>query len=86
MIDEEKKFSILYKKYIVCPNCKNDKNFKLIAEKLEPGIFEMKIGCAKCDWRSDAILEDSGFFPDMGNDMIAFCVHDLHAQMRKFVC
>lgn len=80
MIDEEKKFFMKKEKFIVCPNCKNDKNFKLIADKLEPGIFEMKIGCAECDWRSDEICEDSGYFPNMTKSMIAFCVRDLHEQ------
>lgn len=83
MLNEEKFFVMKKEKFIVCPNCKNDKNFKLISVKIEPGIFEMKIGCAKCDWCSDEILEDSGYFPNMGNDMISFCVSDLHEQQTK---
>lgn len=83
MIDAEKFFVMKKENFIVCPNCKNDRNFKLIADKIEPGIFEMKIGCGKCDWVSDDIYEDSGYFPDMGKDMIAVCVHDLHEQQAR---
>lgn len=83
MFDEEKFFVMKKEKFIVCPNCKNDKNFKLIAVKIDHGIFEMKIGCAACDWISDDIFEDSGYFPDMTTDMIAFCVHDLHEQQAR---
>lgn len=83
MLNEEKFFVMKKEKFIVCPNCKNDKNFKLIAVKIEPGIFEMKIGCGKCDWVSDDIYEDSGYYPDMTKDMIAFCVHDLHEQQAR---
>lgn len=64
--------------FIICPKCKNDKHFKLIADKLEPGIFEMDIGCDKCDWISSAIYEDTGYYPDMSTDMIEACVYDLH--------
>ena len=83
MFDEEKFFVMKKEKFIVCPNCKNDKNFKLIAVKIDHGIFEMKIGCAACDWISDDIYEDSGYYPDMTKDMIAFCVNDLHEQQAR---
>lgn len=79
---EEKKFVMKKENYIVCPNCKNDKKFRLIADKIEPGIFEMKIGCCGCDWISDDIYEDCGFSPDMGKEMIAVCVYDLHEQQK----
>lgn len=78
MGDEEKKFNMQKDNFIICPNCKNDKKFKLIAAKLEPGIYEMQIGCCNCDWHSEDILEECGYFPDMSKDMIAFCVHNLH--------
>ena len=83
MLCEEKNFEIKKEKFIFCPKCKNDKSFKLIADKIEPGIFEMKIGCGKCDWISDDIYEDSGYFPDMTKDMISFCVQDLHEQQER---
>lgn len=57
-----------------CPKCRNDKKFRLIADKLEPGIFEMKIGCRICNWISDPICEDTGYTPDMSDKMITDCI------------
>ena len=78
MLCETKTFIMKKDNFIICPKCKNDKHFKLIADKLEPGIYEMKIGCNKCDWISSAIFEDTGYYPDMSTDMIEACVYDLH--------
>lgn len=78
MLCETKSFIMKKDNFIICPKCKNDKHFKLIADKLEPGIFEMDIGCDKCDWISSAIYEDTGYYPDMSTDMIEACVYDLH--------
>lgn len=83
MINDEKKIFMKKENFIVCPNCKNDKSFKLIADKIDQGIFEMKIGCAKCDWISDDILEDCGYFPDMTKDMIEFCDLSLHNDQKN---
>ena len=82
MLNEEKTFIMKKDNFIICPHCKNDKEFKLIADKLELGIYEMKIGCGKCSWISDDIYEDCGYFPNMSTEMITYCVHDLHEQQK----
>ena len=82
MLNEEKTFIMKKDNFIICPHCKNDKEFKLIADKLEPGIYEMKIGCGKCNWISDDIYEDCGYFPNMSTEMITYCVKDLNEQQK----
>lgn len=84
MLCETKTFIMKKDNFIICPKCKNDKHFKLIADKLEPGIYEMKIGCNKCDWISDDIYEDTGYYPNMSTEMITYCVKDLNEQQKDY--
>lgn len=60
-----------------CPKCNQDERFKLIAEMLDFGIWEMKIGCSCCDWISDDIYEYCGYTPDMSEKMVNNCFNSL---------
>lgn len=65
-------------KNFFCPKCRNDEKFFLLADKLEPGIYEMKIGCYICNWISEPICEDSGYTPDMSRKMFDDCIDVLN--------
>ena len=41
-------FTLKEHNYIVCPKCKNDTKFDCFGERVDYGIFSIRIQCRKC--------------------------------------
>lgn len=82
MIVASKIFDLVKPGYITCPECHQDKQFALLADKIhhDEGVYIMHIGCPTCGWVSDDLYEDSGYFADMSKEMMTACARDLHEQ------
>ena len=71
-------FDMKQRNYIVCPKCKNDTKFDCFGERVDYGVFSIRIQCRKCDWVSDELYEETGYFPDLNKDTIRYHVQSLH--------
>ncbi len=82
MIVARKLFDLVKPGYITCPKCHQDKQFELLADKIQydDGVYDMHIGCPACGWVSNELYEYSGYFPDMSKVMMSVCARDLHEQ------
>lgn len=76
-------FEMKQSQYIVCPKCKNDTSFNCFGDRLDYGIFEIKIACRKCDWVSDELYEETGYFPDLNLESIRYHVKTLHDMQQE---
>lgn len=76
----ESSYAFLFQKAgveFLCPKCGQDTFFKLIAEKIDFGVWVYRIGCSCCDWVSHDICEDYGYIPDMSEKMLKDCFTSL---------
>lgn len=76
-------FEMKQSNYIVCPKCKNDKSFECFGERVDYGIFSIRIQCRKCNWVSDELYEETGYFPDLNKDTIRYHVKSLHDMQQE---
>lgn len=77
------KFTLKEHNYIVCPKCKNDTNFECFGDRLDYGVYEIKIRCCKCDWISDELYEECGYYPDLSKDAIRYHAKTLHDMQQE---
>ena len=76
-------FEMKQPNYIVCPKCKNDTSFYCFGDKIDDGIYEIRIGCSKCDYVSDELYEECGYEPDLSLDAIRYHVKSLHGIQQE---
>jgi ribosomal protein L37AE/L43A len=76
-------FEMKQRNYIVCPQCKNDTKFECFGERVDYGIFSIRIQCRKCKWVSDELYEETGYFPDLNKDTISYHVKSLHDMQQE---
>lgn len=76
-------FDMKQRNYIVCPTCKNDTKFECFGERVDYGIFSIRIQCRKCKWVSDELYEETGYFPDLNTDTIRYHVKSLHDMQQE---
>lgn len=76
-------FEMKQRNYIVCPRCKNDTKFECFGERIDYGIFSIRIQCRKCKWVSDELYEETGYFPDLNKDTISYHVKSLHDMQQE---
>lgn len=76
-------FTLKEHNYIVCPKCKNDTKFDCFGDRLDYGIYEIKIRCCKCDWISDELYEETGYFPDLCKENVQYHVKTLHDMQQE---
>ena len=76
-------FEMKQRNYIVCPKCKNDTKFECFGERVDYGIFSIRIQCRKCKWVSDELYEETGYFPDLNKDTISYHVKSLHDMQQE---
>ena len=69
--------------YIVCPKCKNDTKFDCFGERVDYGIFSIRIQCSKCKWVSDELYEETGYFPDLCKENVQCHVKTLHDMQQE---
>lgn len=58
-------FEMKQSNYIVCPKCNNDKSFECFGDRVDYGIYSIRIRCSKCNWVSDELYEETGYYPDL---------------------
>lgn len=76
-------FDMKQRNYIVCPKCKNDTKFECFGERVDYGIFSIRIQCRECKWVSDELYEETGYFPDLNKDTISYHVKSLHDMQQE---
>ena len=76
-------FEMKQRNYIVCPQCQNDIKFECFGERVDYGIFSIRIQCRKCKWVSDELYEETGYFPDLNKDTISYHVKSLHDMQQE---
>jgi len=76
-------FDMKPRNYIVCPQCKNDIKFECFGERVDYGIFSIRIQCRECKWVSDELYEETGYFPDLSKDTISYHVKSLHDMQQE---
>lgn len=83
--DFKRTFTLHNKNFIKCPLCNNKTQFAYVGERIDFGIFSMRIACAKneCNWASEELLEDSGYFPKMGESDIQNAILTLRDYQKE---
>lgn len=76
-------FTMKQRNYIVCPKCKNDVKFDCFGERVDYGIFSIRIQCRECDWVSDELYEETGYYPDICKENIQYHVETLHDMQQE---
>jgi hypothetical protein len=76
-------FDMKQRNYIVCPQCKNDKSFECFGDRVDYGIYSIRIRCRKCDWVSDELYEETGYYPDLSKHAIQCHVQYLHEMQQE---
>ena len=76
-------FEMKQSNYIVCPKCHNDKSFECFGDRVDYGIFSIRIRCSKCDWVSDELYEETGYFPDLCKENVQYHVSTLHDMQQE---
>lgn len=76
-------FDMKQRNYIVCPKCKNDTKFECFGEIVDYGIFSIRIQCRECDWVSDELYEETGYYPDLCKENIQYHVKTLHDMQQE---
>lgn len=77
------KFTLTKHNYIVCPKCKNDTKFGCFGERVDYGIFSIRIQCRKCKWVSDELYEETGYFPDLCKENVQIHIWTLHDMQQE---
>lgn len=76
-------FEMKQSNYIVCPKCNNDKLFECFGDRVDYGIFSIRIQCRNCNWVSDELYEETGYYPDLSKDTIRYHVQSLHEMQQE---
>lgn len=76
-------FEMKQSNYIVCPKCNNDKSFECFGDRVDYGIYSIRIRCRKCDWVSDELYEETGYYPDLSKHAIQCHVQYLHELQQE---
>lgn len=76
-------FEMKQRNYIVCPKCKNDTKFECFGERVDYGVFSIRIQCRECGWVSDELYEETGYFPDLSEEHIRYHVQSLHEMQQE---